>query len=308
MRRLFVLTAAMAMVITSCKKYEVSQPIDLETLPTVTIKGNVYATLDETKPSGTYDLVPKSKLMVRVSIPYSNYDANNTSGGYYVKEADITGDGAYEVKVPYVSKGVTATISFMDFTYDVKVRNDYGDTRTVLKHFVRTDRTISGLGSGRSEDAYDNINAIYNAGTSSPVDSATLVSTHKVKVSGKLEYHAADTGTAPGDAQYKRVLDTKITATIVLTAPDGRKYKDILIINVQNGNYQIDVPMVARGTATVELSGEGYWEFTDIDNKRSVWRHTLSVTPPFTVYDYRDGTQEGKDYQYTKGEKMYDVQ
>jgi hypothetical protein len=64
--------------------------------------------------------------------------------------------------------------------------------------------------------------------------------------------------------------------------------------------------MVTRGTAVVTLSGEDYWEFVDNDNKRAIYRHTLS-TPPFTVYDYRDGTQEGKDYQYTRDIKMYDL-
>ena len=297
MKRLFVLTAAMAMMFASCKKYEVSKPLDLESLPKVKLTGSVYAQLDETKPSGTFDLVPKNKLMVRVSIPYNAYDVNNNSGGYYVKDATITADGAYEVEVPYISKGVTATVSFMDFTYDVKTQNSLGEVRTILKHFTRVDQVVNSLGSGKTEGDRIYINATYpTASVTTEPNSNVLEPTHKVKVSGKLEYYAADVDTG---ALYRKVPDTKIIATITLTAPDSRTYKIVLPVTVSNGIYAIDVPMVTRGTATVALSGEDYWEFTELDGTtKAMYRHTLTAS--FTAYDYRDGTQE-KDYQYEKG-------
>jgi hypothetical protein len=227
MRRLFVLTAAMAMVITSCKKYEVSEPLDLESLPIVKLKGNVYAQLDETMPSGTYELVKVKNLKVRVSIPYSAYDTNNTSGGYYVKEATIPADGKYEVEVPFVKKGVTATLTFMDFVYDVNVRNNLGEVRTVVKLFERVDKPVYDVGRNQAPgDCIEVIDVKYNAGVANTNNTVLGENEiHKVKVSGKLEYYAADTGSAPGDPQWKKVPDTKIVATITLTAPEiGRAH------------------------------------------------------------------------------------
>jgi hypothetical protein len=308
MKKLFVLTAAMAMVFASCKKYEVSKPLDLESLPKIKLIGSVYAPLDETKTSGVLDLVPQSKLVVQVSIPYNAYDANNTSGGYYVKNATITSAGNYEVEVPYVSNGVRATISFLDFTADVEVQNDLGEKRTVLRHFTCPDQTVNNLGRGRREGDRINIDATYSLVANSP-DNVILEPTHKVKVTGMLWYHAADTGSAPGNAQYKRVPDIKITATIELSAPgetSPRKYTEIQTISVSNGIYLIDVPMVASGTATLVLSGEGFWNFIANDNKTFVYRYYLDPNSK-TVYDYRAGTQECDNLTYIKDVKLNDV-
>ena len=306
MKRLFVPIAVMAMIFTSCKKYEVSEPLDLESLPTVKLKGTVYAPLDETKPSGTLDLVPQAKLVVRVSVPYSDYDPNNNSGGYYVKEATITGNGTYEVDVPYVSTGVDATISFMDFDYMVKEQNDYGETREVLKHFVRTDQVIKGLGSGQAEGARTEINGTYPAAsvTTEP-GSGVLVPKYNAQLKGLLEYNDRDTGVAPGTPRYSRVPDTKVTATIKLTAPDGRTHEVIRTVDVKSGAYTIDVPMVAKGTATVIFNDESFWEFTNVAGDRAMHRYTIKDTA--TVYDYSGAAQVAPDYRYKMGAKLYDI-
>jgi hypothetical protein len=321
MKKLFVLTAAMAMVFASCKKYEVSKPLDLESLPKIKITGNVYAQLDETKPSGEYDLVPQSKLVVRVSVPYSDYDANNASGGFYVFPATVIADGTYEVEVPYVSTGVNATVSFLDFTYDVKKQNNLGEVRTVLKHFKCGEKTVH-LGSGQSEGYRINIDVTYSVNTDE-VNSDVLKPTYTVQLTGRLEYHEKDTGT-PKTAFYKPIpAGREITATIVLTAPDtARTYKEVKSIKTTSGGeYTIDVPMVKGGTANVKITGEAYFEFLDTTTARSMWFHKIEVsaltTSGITVYDYSGDAQQvqngeagakpGDPHRYTRKTKLYDI-
>ncbi len=298
MKKLFVPLAIVAMIFTSCKKYDASEPLDLESLPKVTLTGTVYAQLDETVP--TMQFAPEGTV-VRVSIPYANYDLNNASNGRYVKTTTINAQGGYSIEVPVVSTGVNATVSFKDFTYSVKQQNAVGQSETILKHFACADQVVANLGKGKNEGDYINIDATYGSNAVNPNDSTVLAPTTTVTVSGKLDYLSDDT-------TYRSVPEgTAITAVIKLTAPDNREYNQTQTITVgAAGTYSIKVPMVTRGEASVKLMAENFWEYTDLTtNKRAIYRYTLSQTIG-GIYNYAN--QTGKDYHYLQGTKVNDVQ
>ncbi len=299
MRKLFIPIAIVAMIFTSCKKYEASEPLDLESLPKVTLTGTVYADLDET--NATLEFAPTGTV-VRVSVPYANYDLANESNGNYIQTTTIGAEGKYSISIPVVTSGVTATISFGDFTYDVKTLNAVGQTTTMLKHFALLDVVRGNLGSGNGEGSYITIDAQYANDETNPNDSNTVVPTTTVTVSGKLEYQADDTTLRSVPA------DTKILATVTLTDAGGREYKELQTITVgAAGTYSIRVPMVDRGVAEVELSAENFWEFMDIynGNKRAIYRYELTATIG-GIYNY--ATQAKKDFVYTQGAKINDVE
>ena len=277
MRRLFVLTAAMAMVITSCKKYEVSEPLDFGSLDYVALKGTVYANLDETvsdlqfAPTGT---------IVRVSVPYSAYDASNTSDGRHVVETTVGAKGEYSINVPVVAKGVNATISFMDFTAKIKRLNSVGQEEIAEKHFRCNSITVPNLGRGRGEGDYIKIDAQYYSNAVNPNDTNVIPQENlkTVSVSGKLEYLKIDSSGFYAEDVYVAVPDgTKITAVITLTDAGGRTYKETKLVKVTAGVYTLSVPMVERGTASVKLYSEEFWDITiaGTPDTKELWRHVL---------------------------------
>jgi hypothetical protein len=297
MKKLFVPLALVAIVFASCKKYETSDPLDLSTLPTVTVTGTVYAELDET--IGGLEFPPSGQSFIRVSVPYANYSTTNPSGGNWVSDLiEVSSDGKFSVNVPVVPSGVTATISFRDFTGDVKKLNAVGQTYTESAHFSCTDKVISGLGKTEVDHIYDftytrTTHPNNNTLSPDPVKAATI--------SGKLEYQSDDT-------TWRVVSEgTRLTAIITLVNPNisGKEYKEIQQVTVGYGGiYSLKVPMIERGKATVELTAENFWEFTILStNKRAIHRYTLNQS--ITVFDY--SSQTGKNYRYTKQEKVNDL-
>jgi len=302
MKRLFMVVAAATMMFTSCKKYEVSEPVDLDSLPKVTLKGTVYANLDETKPELQF---APAGTVVRVSIPYKDYDANNQSVGYYVKTTTVDAKGEYSFEVPTVSKGVTATVSFEDFTANVKIVDPLGETKTVLKHFKCVDRTAAGLGKGQGVGDYIKIDAQYTTNATDP-NADVIVPTTEVDLSGKLEYMRIDSSSMGVDQWSSVPSGKKIIVKIVLKDQDPtstRKYEVIKTITSGAGTYTVKVPMIERGVATVTLSGEIFEELRiAATDKRELWRHELNQ--PFTVYNLNMPKQ---DAQYVKSGKINDI-
>ncbi|MDR2407619.1 MAG: hypothetical protein LBE13_05870, partial [Bacteroidales bacterium] len=94
MKRLFVLLALIAIVFASCKKYETSEELDLNTLPTVTLKGAVYAELNEGVVGLELVTPDKAEVYVTVSVPYNNYFTNNSNGNW-VKEVKVNEQGEF---------------------------------------------------------------------------------------------------------------------------------------------------------------------------------------------------------------------
>ena len=304
MKRLFVTVVTATMIFTSCKKYEVSEPLDLEKLPKVTISGTVYANLDETVPE--LQFAPEGTKL-RISIPYSAYDASNTSGGYYVQTIALDSKGEYSVEIPTVSRGVSATISFADFTAEVRTLNTVGQEVMLLKHFTCASRTVANLGRGQGEGEYIAIKSIYGSGTVNPNDENTVVPTHTVNVEGTLKYLKIDSGSISKNVYATVPTGTEVIAVITLTDGGGRTYKETQTITVAAaGTYIIKTPMVERGRASIKLYSEEFWEMTVIgaSNPAQLWRHELNVT---IGNIYNVATQSKKDYQYTNMIKVNDI-
>jgi hypothetical protein len=307
MKKFFVLIAVVAVVFTSCKKYDVSEEINLNSLPTVTLKGTVYAKLDETVPITQYQFAPEGTV-VRVSVPYSAYDINNASEGNYVKTTKIGSTGDYSIDVPVVSRGVDATISFVDFTANVKTQNSVGKEETILKHFFFFFRIVSNLGSGQSEGDYIEINAQY---ISMGNDDNTLVPDKTVNVYGNLSYLKVDSSMFGKPNVYAGVPSgVKVTAMITLTDADNKEYKETKTVTIgSSGSYSIQVPMVERGIATIKFQSEAFWEMTIVypnaPDKKELWRYLLAddeYNNGITVYNV--ATQTGKDLRYKEKNKV----
>jgi hypothetical protein len=290
MKRLFVLLALIAIVFASCKKYETSEELDLNTLPTVTLKGTVYADLDENVVG--LEVIPE-KVQVRASVPYSDYFTGTQSTGKWISEAvEVDSEGNFSLNVPVLSKGVNATISFSDFTYNVKKSNSVGQEYTVLRHFTCKDTTISGLGKGEANQI---IKVSYSGNVMYSDNDKILTPEKEVTVRGKLTYRSDDT------VYNKEVPSTTVTAIITLKNYGGSKeYKVTKSVSVPyGGNYELTVPMVERGEATVLLKSEGFWVYTESlsGNKRYNCRYELDGQ--MIIYNFAE--QNGKDFTYTKG-------
>lgn len=285
MKRLFVLIAVTALVFGSCKKYKVSDPVDLETLQKVTLKGTVYVnTLDETVP--TLQFAPAGTI-VRVSVPYADYDATNASGGFYVKTTTLDANGGCSIEVPVVASGVTATITFADFTAQVKTQNAAGEIGTELRHFSCNPITVNGLGTGRNA-ASIKIDVTYQSNATDP--NANVIDPSRIKkvtAQGKIEYVKMDSShnVPVGSANVWDVVPagTKITAVISLKDADGKEYSETQTVTVGvAGTYTLQVPMVEFGKATVTFLSEQFWEISFVGvaapDDKQMWQHILNST------------------------------
>ncbi|MDR1180485.1 MAG: hypothetical protein LBL13_00690 [Bacteroidales bacterium] len=269
----------------------------MNTLPTVTITGTVYAELDETKAGLEY---APAGTAIRVSVPYVDYSATNQSNGNWASpEFKLGEDGKFSINVPVVPSGVDATVSFADFVHPVVKLNNVGQTYTVNTHFTCANIAVQGLGVGEADRI---VQGTYAAGTVNPTDRDVLVPTTTVTVAGKLDYYS-DTS--------KRVVPegTTITAVITLKDQSNKQYVEKQTITVgYGGSYSIKVPMVERGTASVDLDAENFWIFTDVynNNKQAYYRYELNVTIGGIV---NFATQPGKNFTYSKGSSpVSDVQ
>ena len=303
MKKLFILIAGTAMIFTSCKKYEVAEEVDLESLPTVTIKGTVYAELNET--NGTLEYAPEGKK-VRVTVAYSEYGLNAASGNL-IRETEIQQNGAYSVTIPVISKGVSATLAFEEFDYQVMQMNANGETELVWKRFTYNRQTIGGLGSTKVIDV--RVDVQYSSLSTEPNDGKLQRPSTSVELSGKLEYVKDDSTTSSGipislmDGLWASVpAGTKVYAEITLTDADGRIYKEQVTVTVAaGGEYKVNVPMTERGSATVRLTGEGFWQLKVVatpDNKNEFWRYELDES--FTVFNTNTPDKNAKYKAKTK--------
>src|SRR5690554_3864893 len=98
---LFAAATMFALAFTSCKKYEVSEPLNLSELRKVTIQGSLFAELDET--NAGLEKAPQG-LKITVSVPFSDYNPNTTSGNHIVTTT-TDANGNFSIQVPVVSNG-----------------------------------------------------------------------------------------------------------------------------------------------------------------------------------------------------------
>lgn len=305
-RKIFY-AAMLSIVFTSCKKYEVSEPLDLATLPTVSISGTLYADLDQT--NAVMEFVPEG-TQVMVSIPYADYDPNNVSGGNYVLTTKIDKKGSFSINVPVVSSGVNATVSFESFTYHVLYAISE-DTLKEWRQFNLPIKYIGGLGAG-SASATQKIIDTYNDVAGDP-NGNTFNPTTKIKFGGTLRYlsehknytQIIGTDTITRDTLIYSNVPKGTVLTLVIYAYDefGREFIQDKTLTVSNaGQFELDVPMVKNGYAEIEIYGSEIWDYEDrILGKTYVYKYDLNVYETLYFTDYTN-----QEYSYQQDVMIYE--
>ena len=308
MRKLVFSAAALVMLalsFTSCKKYEVSAPLDLSELPTVTVKGDLYAELDKT--NNVKEKAP-SGLTVTVSIPLSDYNPSNTSGGNHIITTTVDGNGKFSIEVPVLTSGVNATISFESFT--ATVLEDVGQTDISEKTslFELADIAVPSLGTGNAKTLL-NLGTLEYLPTSSDPNAGSFNPTTSINYEGNLTYASKrKVGVdQPDTLIYSPVPDgTELLVKIVSKNEFGDKefHKTITVTTSSNGKYSFSVPLVNNGTAAIEITSMKILEFDDIIlDVKSLNVNDLNVTDNLYFVNYTN-----KDYQYIKGTFVQEVE
>jgi len=294
-----MLMVMIAILFTACKKYELSDPLDLSTLPTVTLKGTFYAELDKT--NAVLEYVPEG-LTVSIAIPYVDYDPNNVSAGNHIITTKIDKKGSFSVNVPIVSSGVNATISVESFIYDVidAITDDTAFTRTqfALVPIVKND-----LGKGYStetvkiEDTYAIDNVDPNAGAFTPNSTVKLSGTLTYWKEEKENKDTADPS-YPSNIKVFVPMIEGVSLYVTITSKDihGKEFKQSKTVKTTSGGkYSIDVPMVDKGQAEVKIESEQILEFENrVLDKKFLYKYKLNVQKTLYNVDY---TNEDFEYQ-----------
>jgi len=305
-RRIFYAVMLM-LVFTSCKKYEVTEPLDLSTLPTATIQGTLYADLDLT--NAILEYVPEG-TKVTVSIPYADYDLTNASGGNYVLTTTIDKKGSFTINIPVVSSGVNANVSFDAFNYNV-IQGITEDTMRIWTQFNLPSKLIAGVGSG-SPSTSTKIEDTYNVSTTDP-NGNTFNPTTKIKYSGTLDYLAEHknytqiigTDTITRDTMIFKPVPKGTVINVQINTVDefGRDFLQQKTYTVSTaGKFELDIPMVKNGYAQVAMDGEEIWDYEErILGKTYVYKYDLSVFETLYFVDYTT-----KKYSYSQDVLIYE--
>ena len=297
MKKLFVSIAACAMMFTACKKYEVSEGITEETissLPKVTIKGKVYAQLDETSGQTVEKWKAVDGRKVYATVDYSQYGL--TASGHYNCPVAVITNGEYSIQVPVDADGVQVTLVFEEFPALVKNVSAVLEPETVEKWFkVTTPQTFT-VGAG-NKDQIVTRDVTYNSST--PYDPNYDVNTFKptktVTLKGELKYVKTDSMTYFGRPDIEALAaEVKVYAEITLHEragiTSGRTYKIKKVCQTTDGgNYTFEIPMVEGGEAVVTLTSEAFWARTTAKssgNVKELCRYDLKATS----YPYNDLT------------------
>jgi len=115
-------------VVISCDKEVETTPLKVDNFPKATIKGYVYADLDQT--SYGYEKVPTGTKVI-VTMPYS--ELGITSGGNLVITVEIQSDGTFEFTVPVDANGANVSVKIVDFIYDQLQTQQYNSKLTTIK-------------------------------------------------------------------------------------------------------------------------------------------------------------------------------
>ncbi len=300
-----VATVMLAFAFTSCKKYEVSAPLDLSSLPTATIKGDMYAQLDKTNSS--LEKAP-SGLTVTISIPLSDYNPNNTSGGNHIVTTTTDANGKFSIEVPVVSSGVNATISFESFTSSVLEAIGQTDVSEKTSLFELADEFVNDLGTGNSKTLLD-LGTLEYQETSSDPNSGSFTPSTSVTYEGTLTYLVKrKVGVLQPDTLiYAPVPEgTELVIKIVSKNEFGDKeyHQTKTVTTMANGKYSFDVALVQNGTATINVKSTKILEFEDVINdQKSLNVNNLNFADNLYFVNYTN-----KDYQFVKGTFVQEVE
>ena len=298
MKKQFMFAAAVmtALAFTSCKKYEVSGPLDLSELQTVTIQGNMYADLDET--NTTLEKAPQG-LKVTVSIPFTDY--NSTAGdGNHIVTTTTDANGKFSINVPVVSDGVDATIYFESFTASVNTQVGGNSNFEKTKLFKLATQTISGLGAGNSKETLNLGLLAYISSSTSP-DSASFTPTTSVTYEGIMEYERKVVTALVGglDSTVYAPFPEGTILVVEITSKDEflREFnQNKTVTTTAGGKYLIEVPLIKNGTANIKISVHEILTWTNKLNEDFLHLYKASYTDALHFIDYSN-----KDHKVNKG-------
>ncbi|NEN24173.1 hypothetical protein G3O08_11735 [Cryomorpha ignava] len=295
----------LAFAFTSCEKYDVSEPLELSSLRTVTIKGDMYAQLDKT--NSNLEMAP-ADLKVTVAIPLSDYNPNNSSGGKHFVTTQTDENGKFSIQVPVVSSGINARISFESFTATVLEEIGLTEVSENTSHFELADKTISGLGSGNSQELID-LGSLEYMVTSTDPNAGSFTPSTSITYAGNLTYEIKlrEGVNQPDTLIYAPIPEgTNLLVTIVSLNEFGDKefQQTKTVTTTANGNYQIDVPLVQNGTASIEVSSTEILQFeNEILDENYLYIYNLNIVDNLYFINYTN-----KDYQYSQDTFLQEVE
>ena len=295
----------LAFASTSCEKYDVSEPLELSSLPKVTIKGDMYAQLDKT--NSTLENAPKD-LKVTVSIPLSDYNPNSNASGNYFVTTVTDENGKFSVEIPVVSSGVNARISFASFTASVLEEVGLTGVSENTSLFELSDKSISGLGTGNSQKLI-NLGSLEYLVTSTDPNSGSFMPSTSITYSGNLTYAIKrKAGVFQSDTLIYAPIPDGTALLVTITSLDEfgeREFQQTkTVTTTTNGKYEVEVPLVQNGTATIEVSSTEILQFDDvIVNKSFLYVYNLNVADNLYFINYTS-----KNYQYSKDTFLQEVE
>lgn len=291
MKKIVILLSVFALVFSSCKKYDISNPVNVNSFPKVSISGVVKASFEEGKVDAP---IPAGTELV-FTISNASYMTGAT-GSHVVTV--ITGqNGEYTVEIPVPSNGLNAVVSSSDFISEYIVTDNISYNKVyklapktvALRQDVNVIENLTFVGT--AIDDTGNENRIEPTSTS--------------KLSGTLEYLSRIDEN--DNSIYSYIPNgTKIEVKITLTEfededPIAGKYIETQTITVGNsGKYTIDVPMIPDGKAKVEINSATILEFTEYNSENQAVKKDYRYKLEQSVLVYEKDVNE-KDFKYTQG-------
>jgi|SRR5690554_1501221 len=297
-KQIFLATATvLALAFTSCKKYEASAPLNISSLPTVTIEGKLLAELDETQ--NGFETVPAG-VKVMVSVAMDEYNPNNSTNDYHNITAMTDANGNFSIKVPVTASGVDAYLSFGKFKHNKKYVEIDGEELIVETQYELNSLTLYDLGSDAYEESIELDDLIYSELTTNP-NANTFVPETTVMYGGTLTYRAERRNGVLGDTIINLPVPAGTTLLVEIEAQDkfGREYFEVKTIKTTaGGKYEIEVPVDKYGETRIWIFSEEILQFEDvIDNERFLFEYTLNINS--TKVYFVDSPNN--DYLYTQG-------
>ncbi|PKR80886.1 hypothetical protein CW751_06870 [Brumimicrobium salinarum] len=294
---IFATAAVMALAFTSCKKYEVSGPLEISELETVKIEGNLMAELDES--NSVLEAVPNG-TKVMITIPMSEYNPSNTSGSNHVVSTTTKANGKFSLNVPVTNSGIDATLSFASFVYDKKYSELGSASYTEKTEYTLANKFFSGLGTNAGSNSINLGSVVYNENSIDP-NSGTFEPTTSVTYEGTLTYLAERrVGVNQPDTLINLPIPSGTEVFVRILAEDyyGQTYREEQTITVgSGGSYSIEVPCVENGTSELFFDSQTILKYEDyITDERFEYNYTLLNIEDLYFTDYAN-----KDFTYSQG-------
>lgn len=301
----FAAATVLAFAFTSCKKYEVSAPLDLSGLSKVQVSGTLLAELDES--NAGLETIPAG-VKVTATIDLDQYNPNNNSNDKHVVSATTDANGRFSINIPVTTAGVDVQLSFESFTYE-KVFVDYGTEKlSEVTQYKLDNVSLNDLGVDASETSIDLSDLVYYEDDTDP-NAGTFTPTTSITYSGVLTYEVERRA---GVLQPDTIITAPIPAGTVLFVDIysedmfGREFYQSKSVTVTaGGNYSIEVPLVKNGYAEIQFGGMEILQFDDVvavPVQKGLYEYNLYVNETLQFVDYTN-----QDHVYTQGTFIKEV-